>query len=155
MALLDMGRSSRITLCMHIMAVECYSAELIMSSLTARDMIGLSVGKAFASAAPNSGLNGSSTARNVSNAFRISVRRSCTVWHALSSVDTLEKTTCNVRYASFAVVPRTSTVCSRTDMVVVGTSQRAVESLVVKIRDRSTVRVQITSGSPIVKTVIK
>ena len=36
-----------------------------MSSLTVRDMIGLSVGKAFASAASNSGLNWSSTARNV------------------------------------------------------------------------------------------
>ena len=39
-----------------------YSAELIMSSLTVRDMIGLSVDKAFASAASNSGLNRSSTA---------------------------------------------------------------------------------------------
>ena len=65
-----------------------------MSSLTVRDMIGLSVGKAFASAASTSGHNWSSTARNVSNAFRISVRRWCTVWHALLSVNTLEKTTC-------------------------------------------------------------
>ena len=71
-------------------ALVMYSAELIMSSLTVLDMIGLSVGKGFASAASNSGLNWSSTARNVSNAFRISMRRSCTVWHALSSVNTLE-----------------------------------------------------------------
>ena len=55
----------------------------------------------------------------------------------------------------FAVVQRTSTFCSRSDIVAVGTSQRAVEPLMVKIRDRNTVRVQITSGLPIVKTVIK
>ena len=131
------------------------SAELIMSSLTVRDMIGLSVGKAFASAASNSGLNWSSTARNVSNAFRISMRRSCTVWHALSSVNTLEKRLAMFVMRRFAVVRRTSTVCNRSDMVAVCTSQRAVAPLMVKIRDRSTVRVQITSGSPIIKTVIK
>ena len=126
-----------------------------MSSLTVRDMIGLSVGKAFASAASYSGLNWSSTARNVSNAFRISMRRSCTVWHALSSVNTLEKRLVMFVMRRFAVVRRTSTVCNRSDMVAVCTSQRAVAPLMVKIRDRSTVRVQITSGSPIIKTVIK
>ena len=126
-----------------------------MSSLTVRDMIGLSVGKAFASAASNSGLNWSSTARNVSDAFRISMRRSCTVWHALSSVNTLEKRLAMFVMRRFAVVRRTSTVCNRSDMVAVCTSQRAVAPLMVKIRDRSTVLVQITSGSPIIKTVIK
>ena len=136
-------------------ALVMYSAELIMSSLTVRDMIGLSVGKAFASAASNSGLNWSSTARNVSNAFRISMRRSCTVWHALSSVNTLEKRLAMFVMRRFAVVRRTSTVCNRSDIVAVCTSQRAVAPLMVKIRDRSTVRVQITSGSPIIKTVIK
>ena len=132
-----------------------YSSELIMSSLTVRDMIGLSVGKAFASAASNSGLNWSSTARNVSNAFRISMRRSCTVWHALSSVNTLEKRLAMFVMRRLAVVRRTSTVCNRSDMVAVCTSQRAVAPLMVNIRDRSTVRVQITSESPIFKTVIK
>ena len=117
--------------------------------------IGLSVGIAFASAASNSGLNRSSSARNVSNAFRISMPRSCTVWHALSSVDTLEKLLEMFVMRRFAVVQRTITICSRSYMVAVGTSQRAVEPLMVKIRDRSTVRVQITSGSPIIKTVIK
>ena len=126
-----------------------------MSSLTVRDMIGLSVGKAFASAASNSGLNWSSTARNVSNAFRISMRRSCTVWHALSLINTLEKGLAMFVMRRFAVVRRTSAVCNRSDMVAVCTSQRAVAPLMVKIRDRSTVRVQITSGSPIIKTVIK
>ena len=132
-----------------------YSAELIMSSLTVRDIIGLSVGKAFASAASNSGLNWSSTARNVSNAFRISMRRSCTVWHALSSVNTLEKRLAMFVMRRFAVVRRMSTVCNRSDMVAVCTSQRAVAPLMVQIRDSSTMRVQITSGSPIIKTVIK
>ena len=132
-----------------------YSAELIMSSLTVRDMIGLSVGKEFASAASNSGLNRSSTALNVSNAFRISVRISCTVWHALSSVDTLAKRLAMFVMRRFAAVRRTSTVCSRSDLVTVGVSHRAVVPLIVKIRDRSTVCVQITSGSPIVKTAIK
>ena len=136
-------------------ALVMYPAELITSSLTVRDMIGLSVGKAFASAASNSGLNRSSTARNISTAFRISVRRSCTVWHALSSVDTLAKRLAMFVVRRFAAVRRTSTVCSRSDMVTVGVSQRAVVPLMVKIRDRSTVCFQITSGSPIVKTVIK
>ena len=136
-------------------ALVMYSAELIMSSLIVRDMIGLSVGKAFASAASNSGLNWSSTARNVSNALRMSMRRSCTVWHALSSVNTLEKRLAMFVMRRFAVVRRTSTVCNRSDMVAVCTAQRAVAPLMVKIRDRSTVRVQITSGSPIFKTVIK
>ena len=126
-----------------------------MSSLTVRDMIGLSIGKAFASAASNNGPNRSSTARNVSNAFRISVRRSCTVWHALPSGDTLEKRLALFVMRRFAIVQRASTFCSRSDIVAVGTSQRAVEPLMVKIRDRNTVRVQITSGIPIVKTVIK
>ena len=101
------------------------------------------------------GLNRSSSARNVSNAFRISVPRSCTVWHALSSLDTLEKLLEMFVMRRFAVMQRTITICSRSDMVAVGTSQRAVEPLMVKIRDRSTVRVQNTSGSPIIKTVIK
>ena len=124
-----------------------------MSSLTVRDMIGLSVGKAFASAASNSGLNWSSTARNVSNAFRISMRRSCTVWHALSSVKTrgLEKRLAMFVMRRFAVVRRTSTVCNRSDMVAVCTSQRAVAPLMVKIRDRSTVLVQITSGHQLLR----
>ena len=79
----------------------------------------------------------------------------CTVWHALSSVNALEKRLAMFVMRCFAVVRRASTICSRSDMVAVGVSQRAVAPLMVKIRDRSTVRVQTTSGSPIVKTVIK
>ena len=50
---------------------------------------------------------------------RLLVRRSCTVWHALSSVDTLEKRLAMFVMRRFAVVRRTSTVCSRSDMVAV------------------------------------
>ena len=60
---------------------------------------------------------------SVSDAFRISVRRSCTVWHALSSVNILKKRLAMFVVRRFAVVRRTSTVCSRSGMVAVGTSQ--------------------------------
>ena len=122
-----------------------------MSSLIVRDMIGLSVGKAFASAASNSALNWSSTSQYVSNASRVSVRRSCSVWHALSSVNILEKRLAKFFMRRFAVVPRTRTVCNRSyNIVAVCASQRAVAPVIVEYSACSD-----HVGSPIVKTVIQ